>query len=100
MIDAILALRLNQLNDIAIALAEHMEEDEDIFAEVMNKKAQELGMTQTIFRNASGLPNKEQVATARDLAVLAKALLDHYPEYRHIFPPNIFVPRQKIQKHQ
>ena len=51
------------------------------FAEMMTRKAHALGMSSTIYRNASGLPNDEQVTTARDLTILARSLEDRFPRY-------------------
>ena len=97
-IDAILALSVKSANDVAIALAEHLGGSEEGFACMMNQKAQELGMHKTIFKNASGLPNRAQVSTAYDLARLAKAIIDHFPEYRHVFSTQYFHFRGKKYK--
>jgi D-alanyl-D-alanine carboxypeptidase len=97
-IDAILAIAVKSANDAAIALAEHAAGSEDAFVELMNEKAELLGMTKTVFRNVSGLPNREQVSTAHDLAILTKAILDHYPEYRHVFSTQYFLFRGKKYK--
>jgi D-alanyl-D-alanine carboxypeptidase len=97
-IDAVLALAVKSANDVAIALAEHLGGSEKAFVHEMNAKAQALGMTHTVFKNASGLPNRKQVSTARDMAILAKALLDHFPEYRHIFSTPYFSFRGKQYK--
>lgn len=97
-IDAILAIAVKSANDAAVALAEHIAVTEESFVDLMNEEAAALGMTKTIFRNVSGLPNREQVSTARDLAVLTKAILDYYPEYRHIFSTQYFLFRGKKYK--
>jgi len=97
-IDAILAIAVKSANDASIALAEHIAGSEEAFVELMNEKAELLGMTKTIFRNASGLPNREQASTAHDLALLTKAILDHYPEYRHVFSTQYFLFRGKKYK--
>lgn len=83
--DAIMALVTRSANDAAVVLAEALAGDEASFAQMMTQKARQLGMTSTVFRNASGLPNREQVTTARDLARLAYALLRDYPHYYPIF---------------
>lgn len=83
--DAILAIILQSANDAAVALGERIGGDEGKFAELMTAKAAELGMTRTVFRNATGLPNPEQVTTARDIAVLAAALLRNFPQHYHFF---------------
>ena len=97
-IDAILALSVKSANDVAIALAEHIAGDEERFAALMNEHAKALGMNHTTFRNASGLPNREQVSTAHDLAILTKAILQNYPEYRHVFSAQYFFFRGKKYK--
>jgi D-alanyl-D-alanine carboxypeptidase len=83
--DAIKATSVKSANDAATALAEYIGGSEKKFAVLMNQKAKELGLTHTHFRNASGLPNSRQVSTARDIAKLAKSLLNHHPEYRYFF---------------
>lgn len=83
--DAIKATAIKSANDVATGLAEHIAGSEKKFAKLMNQKAKELGLHQTHFRNASGLPNSRQLSTARDISKLAKALLDHHPEYVYFF---------------
>src|SRR5215813_7933873 len=89
--DAILAVILRSANDAAVTLAERMGGSEEKFAERMTSKAKELGMRNTVFRNASGLPDPQQVTTARDMAVLASALLENYPQYYHFFSTTSFI---------
>ena len=74
--DAILALTVKSANDVAVVLAEALGGTEAHFAEMMTAKARALGMTSTTFRNASGLPNREQKTTARDMAKLSKAVVN------------------------
>jgi len=88
--DAILAVILQSANDAAVVLAERLGGSEDKFAERMTAKAKQLGMARTVFRNASGLPHAEQVTTARDMAILAKALLETYPQHYHFFSTTSF----------
>ncbi|MBL6613404.1 MAG: D-alanyl-D-alanine carboxypeptidase [Reyranella sp.] len=83
--DAIMALVTRSANDAAIVLAEAMGGDEASFAQMMTNKARQLGMSSTVFRNASGLPNREQVTTSRDLARLAFALMRDFPHYYPVF---------------
>jgi D-alanyl-D-alanine carboxypeptidase len=83
--DAIKALVTKSANDIAVAFAEHIAGSEDRFAEIMTRKAHELGMTNTTFRNASGLPDEEQTTTARDMLTLALRLYDTFPREAQIF---------------
>ena len=73
--DAILALVTKSANDISFALAEHIGGSEAAFVDMMNQRARQLGMGSTTFRNPHGLPNPDQKTTARDLAVLARALI-------------------------
>ena len=68
---------------------------EDAFADMMNAQAQRLGMRSTSFRNASGLPNPLQKTTARDLTILARALVQTYPGYYHYFSDDSFVWRSR-----
>ncbi|MGH6930747.1 MAG: D-alanyl-D-alanine carboxypeptidase family protein [Dongiaceae bacterium] len=88
--DAILAVILQSANDAAVVLAERMGGSEEEFAALMTAKAKDLGMRRTLFRNATGLPDPEQVTTARDMAVLAAALLQNYPQYYHFFSTTSF----------
>ena len=75
--DAILALITKSANDAAVVIAEALGGTEAKFARKMTKRARELGMTRTTFRNASGLPNRGQLSTARDMAILALRL-EHF----------------------
>lgn len=68
-------------NDAAVALAEHTAGDESTFADLMNRHARRLGMTGSHFTNASGLPGPDHYTTARDMALIAAALIRDFPEY-------------------
>ena len=68
-------------NDASVALAEHIAGTEDVFAQMMNQYAQKLGMLSTHFANATGLPAEGHVTTARDLATLARAMINEFPEH-------------------
>jgi D-alanyl-D-alanine carboxypeptidase len=82
--DLILGIVTRSANDAAAVLAEGLAGSEPAFAEVMNRKAQQLGMRNTFYRNASGLPDPLQHTTARDTAQLALALYHDFPrEYRY-----------------
>ncbi|HYD07765.1 MAG TPA: serine hydrolase [Reyranella sp.] len=83
--DAVMALVTRSANDAAVLLAEALGGSEDAFARQMTLKARQLGMASTVFRNASGLPNPDQVTTARDMARLANALLRDFPHYYPVF---------------
>jgi len=83
--NAILALVTKSANDVATAVAEWLSGTERNFALTMTAKARDLGMGRTTFRNASGLPNRGQLSTARDMAMLARALLKDFSQYYHFF---------------
>jgi D-alanyl-D-alanine carboxypeptidase (penicillin-binding protein 5/6) len=72
-------------NDACIVVAEGISGTEDSFAERMNKKAKELGMTGSVFKNASGWPAEGQVTTAKDLALLAWHTINDFPQYYHYY---------------
>ncbi len=88
---AILALVTKSANDVATVVAENFEKTERRFAYKMTKKARNIGLTRTIFRNASGLPNKGQLSTARDMAKLAIAIRKNFPEFFYFFNKKSFV---------
>ncbi|MGE6696055.1 D-alanyl-D-alanine carboxypeptidase family protein [Hyphomonas sp. NPDC076900] len=88
--DAIYALVTKSANDVAVVVAEYLGGSERKFANQMTDKASELGLANTTFRNASGLPNTAQLTTARDLAILADALLDNHGDYYHYFQTQRF----------
>jgi D-alanyl-D-alanine carboxypeptidase len=88
--DAIKALVTKSANDIAVVVAENLAGSEDAFAEQMTRKARALGMSRTVYRNASGLPDPEQITTARDLTILARAVQDRFPRYYRYFQTRVF----------
>jgi D-alanyl-D-alanine carboxypeptidase len=88
--NAILALVTKSANDVAAAVAERLGGSESRFAWSMTAKAGEIGMSRTMFANASGLPDPDQVTTARDMAVLALALLHDFPHYYPYFSTDHF----------
>ena len=83
--DAIKGLVTRSANDAAVVIAEFIGGDEDDFAKMMTRKARSLGMTRTVYRNASGLPNDDQVTTARDQSTLGRAIQDRFPRYYRYF---------------
>jgi D-alanyl-D-alanine carboxypeptidase len=83
--DAMKAIAVKSANDMAVALAEHMGGSEERFAALMTLRAQELGMMNSRFVNASGLPDSRQVSTARDIAILSRAVMRDYPQYYSLF---------------
>ncbi len=90
--EAILALVTKSANDAASALGEFLGGgSEDRFAQIMTMKARALGMTRTTFRNASGLPDLDQVTTARDMALLGRRLMQDFPERYGFFSTPHFV---------
>ncbi len=89
-LDAIKALVTKSANDVAIALAEHIGGTEANFARLMTKKAREIGMTKTTFRNASGLPDPDQTTTARDMVTLGLRLQDDFPRHYRLFATRAF----------
>ena len=83
--EALLGLLLRSGNDTAVVLAEAVAGSESAFVARMNATARRLGLSATIFHNASGLPDESQVTTARDLALLARALILDFPQYYWMF---------------
>ncbi|WP_128933284.1 D-alanyl-D-alanine carboxypeptidase [Bradyrhizobium zhanjiangense] len=98
--DAIKGLVTRSANDAAVVIAEAIGGDEDDFAQMMTRKARSLGMSKTVYRNASGLPNDEQVTTARDQATLGRAIQERFPRYYRYFATASFNWRgQSIRNH-
>ncbi|HKA71379.1 MAG TPA: D-alanyl-D-alanine carboxypeptidase [Xanthobacteraceae bacterium] len=83
--DAIKAVVTKSANDIAVVIAEAVAGNEEEFAKLMTRKARALGMAQTVYVNASGLPDDDQVTTARDQALLGRAIQDRFPAYYRYF---------------
>jgi D-alanyl-D-alanine carboxypeptidase (penicillin-binding protein 5/6) len=79
--DLILGMIVQSGNDATIALAERIAGTEDTFAQMMNANAKRLGMAGSHFENSSGLPSPQHYTTARDLALLANAMIREYPQY-------------------
>jgi D-alanyl-D-alanine carboxypeptidase len=88
--DAIKGLVTRSANDAAVVIGETIGGSEDDFAKMMTRKAHALGMSRTVYRNASGLPNDEQVTTARDQSMLARAIQDRFPRYYRFFSTAAF----------
>ena len=88
--EAIMALIIKSANDAAVVLAEALANSESEFADIMTQTARQLGLTHTTFKNASGLHHPEQQTTARDMAVLTIALINHYPQYYALFSTPFF----------
>ena len=98
--DLILGIVTKSANDAAAVLAEGLGGSEPAFAERMTAKARQVGMTSTVFRNASGLPDPEQHTTARDMAQLALALYHDFPrEYRYFATREFYFRGRVILSH-
>ncbi len=82
---AIYALVTRSANDVAAAVGEHLAGSEDRFAQLMTLRARAIGMTRTTFRNASGLPDPDNISTARDMATLGQRLIADFPSRYHYF---------------
>ena len=82
---AVLALVTKSANDVAVVVAENMNKSERKFALAMTALARQIGMSRTTFRNASGLPHRGQMSTARDMARLAQVLIHRHGKYYHYF---------------
>lgn len=88
--EAMLALATKSANDVAVVVAEGLAGSEAVFAQRMTAKARTLGMRSTAFRNASGLHHPQQRTTARDMALLGRALQRNHPQYYGIFATRSF----------
>ena len=87
---AIAALAVKSANDVAVVVAEALGGTESEFAVLMTRKARAMGMRNTTFKNASGLPNRHQKSSARDMATLSQRLITDFPEYYHYFSRSKF----------
>jgi D-alanyl-D-alanine carboxypeptidase len=98
--DAIKGLITRSANDAAVVVAENLAGSEEEFARQMTRKARALGMNNTVYRNASGLPDSAQVTTARDQATLARAIQERFPRHYRYFSIRSFTFRgQRIGNH-
>lgn len=98
--EAVLGMIVRSGNDAAAAMAEKLGGTEAKFAQIMTKKARQLGMSRTVFINASGLPARAQVTTARDMSTLAIALMRDFPKEYRLFATESFVFRgRKVRGH-
>ena len=77
-------------NDACVALAEGIAGSEENFAEMMNEKAEEIGMTGTNFTNSSGINDPDNISTVRDIAIMSKYLIENYPVYYELFKEKTF----------
>jgi D-alanyl-D-alanine carboxypeptidase len=88
--EAMQAMAIKSANDAAVAMAEKLGGTESRFAALMTLRARELGMSNTHFVNASGLPDSRQISTARDIAILSRAVMRDYPQYYKLFSQERF----------
>jgi D-alanyl-D-alanine carboxypeptidase len=88
--EAIKGLVTKSANDAAVVIAEALAGDQETFAKAMTRKARALGMTNTLYRNANGLPDDEQVTTARDQALLGRAIQERFPRFYRYFSTTAF----------
>jgi D-alanyl-D-alanine carboxypeptidase len=96
--DAIKGIVTQSANDAAVVVAEALGGTESDFAQEMTAKAQALGMMHTRYHNASGLPDDAQISTARDQAIMARALHDRFPQYFHYFSLQAFVYHGRLMR--
>jgi D-alanyl-D-alanine carboxypeptidase (penicillin-binding protein 5/6) len=96
--EAVYGMAIRSANDAAAAMGDHLGGSEERFGAIMTARARQLGMRSTVFRNASGLPDDAQVTTARDMAVLAIALIRDYPKEYQIFSQRSFTFRGRTIK--
>tara|TARA_B100001109_G_C18815963_1_gene452048 strand:+ start:207 stop:1301 length:1095 start_codon:yes stop_codon:yes gene_type:complete len=96
--DAIMALIIKSANDVATVVAENISGTEKDFAKLMTRYARNLGMANTTFKNASGLPNRAQLTTARDISILSHALISNFPEEYKLFSKQNFTYNGKTYK--
>jgi len=83
--NALIMLMVKSANDIAVAIAEGVSGSVEAFADEMNRASASLGMTQSVWVNPNGLPDTRQVTSARDLAILGRALYLQFPEHANLF---------------
>jgi len=96
--DSIMALIIKSANDVATVVAENIAGSEKEFAKLMTSYARKLGMANTTFKNASGLPNRAQLTTARDISILSHALIYNFPEKYKLFNAQKFTYKGKTYK--
>jgi len=95
---SIRALVTKSANDVAVVVAEAIGGSEDEFARMMTRKARDLGMKGTTYYNASGLPNDDQVTTARDQVLLGRAIQERFPKYYRYFATSSFAYRGRAMR--
>jgi D-alanyl-D-alanine carboxypeptidase len=96
--DAMDAIAVHSANDMAVVMAEKLGGTEAHFAELMTAKAKQLGMNNTQYVNASGVPDNRQLSSARDISILARAVLRDYPQYYAFFSTREFTYQGHVYK--
>ena len=96
--DAVMALIIKSANNVATVVSEHISGSERNFAKLMTKYAHQIGMSKTTFKNASGLPNRAQMTTARDISILSYKLIKNFPDEYKLFKKEKFVWKGKTYK--
>ena len=96
--DAIKGIVTKSANDAAVVVAENLGDTEKNFAKLMTRQARALGMTNTTYVNASGLPDDGQVTTAKDQALLGRAIQERFPRYYKYFSTEAFVYRGETMR--
>ncbi|NLY56977.1 MAG: D-alanyl-D-alanine carboxypeptidase [Gammaproteobacteria bacterium] len=91
LIDLLRGVIIQSGNDASVAVAEHIAGSEEAFADLMNSHAQRLGMSNSHFENATGLPGENHVSSARDMAIMAKAIIEDDPEHYSLYKEKEFV---------
>jgi len=91
LIDLLRGIIIQSGNDASVAVAEHIAGSEEAFADLMNSHARRLGMTNTHFENSTGLPGENHVSSARDMAILAKAIIEDDPEHYQLYKEKEYV---------
>ena len=98
--DLLQGIIVQSANDGCIAVAEGMSGSEPAFAQQMTKRARELGLTKSVFRNSTGLPDPEHLMTVRELSMLAQYIVKTYPEYYHYYSQPTFTWNKIAQKNR
>jgi D-alanyl-D-alanine carboxypeptidase (penicillin-binding protein 5/6) len=96
--DLIRGMIVQSGNDACVALAEHIAGSEEVFANMMNQHARKLGMNDSFFKNATGLPADGHLMSAQDVAILGRALIAEFPDLYHIYSEKEFT-FNKIKQH-
>ena len=98
--DLLMGMIVQSGNDASIALAEHVASSEFLFVDLMNQSAAQLNMTSTSFQNATGLPDQDHYSTAYDLSLLAKAIINEFPDYYKWYSTKEFTYNNITQKNR